>query len=69
MNNIGDLYYYGAGVEQDYTKAMEWYEKAADLGKATAMKNIGYLYENGLGVEQDSAKAQEWYDKAENLGN
>ena len=24
--NIGNLYYYGKGVPQDYAKAMEWYE-------------------------------------------
>ena len=28
---IGDFYYMGSGVEQDYEKALEWYEKAVDL--------------------------------------
>ncbi|SES62648.1 tetratricopeptide repeat protein, partial [Anaerobranca gottschalkii] len=29
---IGELYFEGEGVEQDYTKAYEWYKKAAELG-------------------------------------
>ncbi len=31
MGNIGYMYANGKGVEQDYTKAMEWYEKAAEF--------------------------------------
>ena len=49
----------------DYTNAMEWFQKAADLGSADASFLIGYMYCEGLGVEQDSAKAAEWYAKAE----
>jgi TPR repeat protein len=40
---IGDLYYFGRGVAQDYAKAMRWYRKAADQGNALAQANIGYL--------------------------
>ena len=58
------MYHYGYGVEQDYARAMEWYEKAATSGNPSAMNNIGYMYEYGQGVEQDYAKAKEWYDKS-----
>lgn len=68
-NRIGVMYESGTGVEQDYTQALEWYEKAADLGQITAMGNIGALYMDGNGVEQDYAKALEWYEKAADLGN
>ena len=44
MNTIGWLYRNGYGVEQDYGKALEWYEKAAELGHFGAMNNIGVLY-------------------------
>lgn len=37
INEIGRMYVYGQGVEQDYVQAMEWFEKAADLGNSTAM--------------------------------
>ena len=69
MHHMAYMYENGLGVEQDYTKAMEWYNKEAELGNSSAMNNIGWLYENGLGVEQDYAKAMEWYEKAAELGN
>ena len=34
MSNLGWLYRNGYGVAQDYAKAREWYEKAADNGDA-----------------------------------
>ena len=33
MINLGALYADGQGVTQDYAKAREWYEKAADQGQ------------------------------------
>ena len=59
-----ELYASGDGVAQDYAKAREWYEKAADKGDASAMAALGVLYHNGQGVAQDYAKAREWYEKA-----
>ena len=62
------MYYYGKGVEQDYSKALEWLKKAADAGNSAAMYNIGYMYEYGKGVEQDYTKALEWYTRSYNSG-
>ena len=66
---IGEVYYDGNGVDQDYAKAMEWFTKAADLGNASAMRWIGYMYHFGEGVEVDYAKAMDWYSKAADLGD
>lgn len=65
MNNIGIMYENGLGVEQDYTMAMEWYEKSAELNNNEAMTYIGALYENGLGVKQNYNEAMKWYNKAD----
>ena len=67
--NLGAMYYYGRGVEQDYNKAIEWYEKAAVNGNAAAQVSLGYMYDKGLGVAQDYDKAIEWYAKAAANGN
>ena len=67
--SIGHIYRYGEGVEQDYSKALEWYNKAVNAGNASAMYSIGYMYDYGEGVEQDYSKALEWYNKAANAGN
>jgi len=69
MNSLGELYYYGKGVIQDYGKAREWYQKAADAGNTHAMNELGLLYAKGLGGAQDYGKAREWYQKAADAGN
>ncbi|MDE6743040.1 MAG: sel1 repeat family protein [Lachnospiraceae bacterium] len=69
MSNVGWMYFEGKGIEQDYEMALEWYEKAADLGNMYAMNNIGDMYCEGYGVEQDYETALEWYEKAADLGN
>ena len=56
-------------MAQDYAKAREWYEKAADKGYAYAMRSLGSLYRDGRGVVQDYVKAREWYEKAANKGD
>ena len=45
--NLGDLYYNGQGVPQDYDMARQWYEKAAAQGNAYAQNNLGILYAQG----------------------
>lgn len=69
MNALGAKCYNGYGVEQDYGKAVEWFEKAANMGNMDAMTNIGNMYDNATGVEQDYTKAMEWYEKASDLGD
>ena len=68
MFNLGLLYANGQGVTQDYVRAREWYEKAAEKGFPSAMGNLGVLYHNGQGVAQDYVRAREWYEKAAEKG-
>ena len=63
-NSLGLRYEYGQGIGQDYTKAMEWYQKAAERGNICAKYNIGELYYYGRGVGRDYQKALEWYQRA-----
>ena len=62
--NVGQLYRLGRGVAKDYTKASQWYEKAAEQWHSAARHNLAVLYEKGLGVPINYAKAIEWYEKA-----
>ena len=68
MSGLGYIYAFSDGVEQDGTKAVEWYTKAADLDHTGAMYNLGTMYAYGIGVERDGTKAVEWYTKAADLG-
>ena len=44
LNNMGDFYYYGKGVQQSYSKAKEYYLKSADKGNALALCNKDFPY-------------------------
>ena len=41
QGSLGDRYYYGRGVPQDYAQAANWYRKAAVQGEATAQWSLG----------------------------
>lgn len=69
MINIGLIYEHGNGVPLDYTEAMSWYRKAAQLGDAQAQFNIALLYQEGEGVKQDYSEAIAWYRKAAEQGH
>lgn len=69
LYSLGCIYNHGEGVKQDYSKAFEWYKKAANSGYPFAMYDIGKMYRYGNGVEQDYSKALKWYKKAANAGN
>lgn len=66
--NLGDMYYYGNGIEHDYAEAVNWYCKAAEQGYAQAQNKLGNMYYYGYGVDQDKTEAVNWYCKAANHG-
>ena len=61
---LGNMYYDGDGVTQDYAEAARWWRDAAEQGLANAQINLGYMYENGEGVIQDYTEAAKWYRAA-----
>jgi TPR repeat protein len=59
---IGVMYAMGLGVEQDYTRAFEWYLRSAMKGHPGAQSGVGWYYEVGLGMPQpDLVRAYMWY--------
>jgi len=55
------MYFNGDGFPQDFEKALEWWNKAAEAGYTDAMLHLGEMYEIGIGVPKDLAKAVGWY--------
>ncbi|MDP3509052.1 MAG: caspase family protein [Candidatus Melainabacteria bacterium] len=47
---LGWMYDKGKGVPQSDTKAVEWYQKAAEQGIVSSQYNYGLMYMNGKGV-------------------
>ena len=57
---IGRCYDFGSGtINQDFSQAKDYYEKASELGDECAMNNLGALNEDGKSVKQDYTKAKE----------
>ncbi|PKG35751.1 hypothetical protein CXF65_05980 [Psychrobacter sp. Sarcosine-3u-12] len=63
---LGDMYYFGDGIStgQDYDRAFELYQKAAQQGNAEAQHNLGVMYYSGKSVNQDYIEARKWFEKS-----
>lgn len=66
---IGMVYLLGDNtIGRDYSKALQWLQRAAGLGVARAQNDIGYMVENGLGLDKDVRRAADWYRAAAEQG-
>jgi TPR repeat protein len=66
---VGEIYQRGLDVAPKYSRAAEWFRKAAEQRYAKAQMNLAYLYENGMGVEKNPQRALLWYRKSTGLGD
>lgn len=67
LNELGDLYYDGNGVEANLSKAVECYTKAADKNNPRAMRTLALMYYQGDGVAQDMVKAFELWNEVKDI--
>lgn len=68
QNQLGDAYFDGIGIEQDYAKAFEWYFLAAEQGHEKAQYNVAYAYANGIGTQKNVEEAIKWYGRSADHG-
>ena len=66
---LGQMFYMGEGIPQNYIQGVHWYTKAAEQGLAVAQYNLALIYYNGDGVPQDYKEALKWYTKAAEQGD
>src|SRR5262249_8489773 len=59
-SQMGDMYWIGQRVPNDYTEAAKWYLRAANQGDHYAQLKLLGMYESGLGVKQDYSEAYLW---------
>ena len=62
--NLGDIYYKGKKVKQNYLEAVNYYGKACDAGYIAGCSALAFMYEEAQGVNLDYAKAVKLYAKA-----
>ncbi|MBP5682217.1 MAG: toll/interleukin-1 receptor domain-containing protein, partial [Bacteroidales bacterium] len=66
---LGNCYYNGDRIDEDYEKAVKWYKKAANQGNFQAQNNLGECYRDGEGVEEDIDEAIKWFTLAAEQGD
>ncbi|GGI85973.1 tetratricopeptide repeat protein [Legionella impletisoli] len=66
---LGQLYEHGIAVNQNYQKALEFYQLAAEQKDLRAEYNIGLMYLEGKGVERNYQEAESWLKDAAFKGN
>jgi TPR repeat protein len=64
---LGGFYAEGVGVQKNFSKARECYEKAAQAGMAEGVYNVGVCWEVGMGGEADPRRAAEYFRKAADM--
>lgn len=57
---LGVMYFYGRGVERDYSVASIWFYKSARQGNPAAQLAFGSMFIRGVGVGRDVKEAYKW---------
>lgn len=66
---LAKMYMDGEGTQQNFYKAFEYFQCAANKGYIDAMCYLGNCYRNGTGVEKNDSLAFIQFNKAANAGN
>lgn len=67
--NLGQCYYGAQGTEQDCAKALEWWQKAAEMGHGRAAATAAMAHLAGEGVPRDVVRARRLAERAAQLNN
>jgi TPR repeat protein len=57
---LGMLYLFAKGIEQDTDKGLIWLKEAANNGSYLAANELTQVYLSGMGVEIDEREAVKW---------
>jgi TPR repeat protein len=64
LENLGDMYYFGQGVNQDYKKAVINFTLAGEQGSLKAQSRLGFMYHYGIGIDANVKEAEKWFSVA-----
>ncbi|PGH06214.1 hypothetical protein AJ79_06602 [Helicocarpus griseus UAMH5409] len=62
--HIGLMFLRGEGTEQNFEKALTWFQRGRALGDPMCQHYMGLMYLNGYGVPQDVMKAASYFKAA-----
>lgn len=69
QNDLAECYQYGYGVETDYEKALEWYDKSAAQNNKDALFNMGIFFLNGVGGNLNCQEGLNYLEQAKLQGH
>lgn len=69
QNYLGNLYFNGDKVYQNYEQAFYYLIRSAEHRNAEAQLRVGLMYQLGLGTKIDLAKARKWFELSHKAGN
>ncbi|CAL8124916.1 unnamed protein product [Orchesella dallaii] len=69
QQELGFMNEWGIYVKKDYSKAVKFYQQAADNGARRAATFLAQLYRDGKGVPKDDQMAESYWNKALSLGD
>ncbi len=67
--DLGVMYNFGPGAQQDYGEAVKSRRRAAEQGDIAAQYDLGLMYAKGHGVPRDYVEAAKWYRRAAEQGH
>ena len=65
--SLGNMYYYGKGVKQNYVQGINYYKRASQLGNVKASLKLGIIYYNGKGIEFNTMISMNYYVSCINI--
>lgn len=69
QHGLGEAYYYGLGVQQNYAEAVRWYRAAAEQGHGESQLFLGKPFPHGSGLNFPPKERLTWLGLAADQGN
>ncbi len=66
---MGQMLFFGFGMERDDSQAAQWYAMAGQAGNTEALYRLGYLHATGQGVAYSAASAERFWIAAAAKGH
>ncbi|MDR2202160.1 MAG: DnaJ domain-containing protein [Clostridiales bacterium] len=69
QNTLGEMYYYGAEIERDLSRAFYWFNEAVKAKNEDALYNLGICFFTGAGTVRDEVRGESYIKQAADLGH
>ena len=69
MDGLGNHYFFGEFVDQNFETAKDYYKKASEFDYGPAITSLGLMYEQGNFFDANIAEANRLYFQAHDLGD